>query len=263
MNPRLRRLASMGGVTLWLTFLFLTIGWAHRLDLGRGHPPLDPAGLYRWAARTPPELITMELVRLLVLLTATVQALSTLVGLVASVVHPGRLSSTLLRLVPALVRTGIETAAGLGLTGALMMGQLQTAGADPRPPATVVMERLDTPPDTGDIGAGPGAVQLATMKVITDPPVSLPDRDQIRLLRLGSGSDGRALPATSDVWTVRPGDNLWDIAETTLAARSPDPTPAEVWRYWRRVIEANRSRLVDPGDPGLILPGQSIVLPPS
>ena len=31
--------------------------------------------------------------------------------------------------------------------------------------------------------------------------------------------------------------------------------------YWRRLIEANRGRLVDPDDPDLVLPGQRFVLP--
>jgi nucleoid-associated protein YgaU len=35
-----------------------------------------------------------------------------------------------------------------------------------------------------------------------------------------------------------------------------------VGRYWRRLIDANRDRLVDPGNPDLLLPGQELVLPP-
>ncbi len=262
MNSRLRRLASLGGVLLWLAFLITITLWAHRLDLGGDHAPLGASDLYRWAARTPPELITMELVRLLVLLTGIVQVGSVLSGLLVSVVHPGRLSSALLRLVPAVIRGGIETVAGIGLTGVLMMGPVHVAGADPRPPATVIMERLDAPAPPGGAPAGSGADQPATMRVLADPPSAAPDRDQIRGLRNRTESGGRRSPAGSAVWTVERGDNLWDIAEATLATRSPHPKPAEVLRYWHRVIEANRSRLVDPGDPGLILPGQSLILPP-
>jgi hypothetical protein len=35
-----------------------------------------------------------------------------------------------------------------------------------------------------------------------------------------------------------------------------------VGRYWRRLIDTNRDRLVDPGNPDLLVPGQELVLPP-
>jgi nucleoid-associated protein YgaU len=61
------------------------------------------------------------------------------------------------------------------------------------------------------------------------------------------------------------GDNLWTIARDRLAeARSGGsrkPTNREVADYWLRVIEANQGRLVS-GDPDLIYPGETIVLPP-
>ena len=31
--------------------------------------------------------------------------------------------------------------------------------------------------------------------------------------------------------------------------------------YWRRLVEANRGRLLDPGNPDLLVPGQELVLP--
>jgi len=39
------------------------------------------------------------------------------------------------------------------------------------------------------------------------------------------------------------------------------PTDAEVEPYWRRLIDLNRSRLVDPGNPDLIFPTQVFDLP--
>jgi nucleoid-associated protein YgaU len=62
---------------------------------------------------------------------------------------------------------------------------------------------------------------------------------------------------------VGPGDSFWSIAEDVLAspAASP-PGEREVGRYWRRLVDANRDRLVDPGNPDLLLPGQELVLPP-
>jgi nucleoid-associated protein YgaU len=61
---------------------------------------------------------------------------------------------------------------------------------------------------------------------------------------------------------VRPGDNLWSIAESALAAAGPSPTPGEIVPYWRRLVDANRSRLARPDDPDLLFTGQVLVLPP-
>jgi len=57
---------------------------------------------------------------------------------------------------------------------------------------------------------------------------------------------------------VRQGDNLWRIADQQVAAQ-PDLGPTV--RYWRRLIDANSSRFVEPGNPSLILPGQLLELP--
>jgi nucleoid-associated protein YgaU len=63
---------------------------------------------------------------------------------------------------------------------------------------------------------------------------------------------------------VRPGDNLWSIAATTLAgAWGRTPSDAEADRYWTAVVAANRSRLANRDDPDLIFPGQVFQLPPT
>lgn len=58
---------------------------------------------------------------------------------------------------------------------------------------------------------------------------------------------------------MKPGDNLWDIAAATVAATGPT---ASVPAYWESLIAANRSRLPDPANPGLIFAGEVLVLPP-
>jgi hypothetical protein len=45
------------------------------------------------------------------------------------------------------------------------------------------------------------------------------------------------------------------------AAWSAEPTDAEVDPYWRAVIARNRSRLRDPSNPDLIVPGFVVDLP--
>lgn len=74
----------------------------------------------------------------------------------------------------------------------------------------------------------------------------------------------RALPARAGrTWTVRPGDDLWSIAESTLrAALGRDPGEREIARYWLTVIDRNRARLPIPSDSSLLYPGDIVVLPP-
>ena len=90
----------------------------------------------------------------------------------------------------------------------------------------------------------------------------------------------RGVTATSvdrdSVWEVRSGDSFWSIAEETIldqrqvAATSADAATVsgeevsdeEVANYWRILIAANEDRLIEPGNPDLILPGQELVLPP-
>ena len=66
-----------------------------------------------------------------------------------------------------------------------------------------------------------------------------------------------------DTWVVSSGESLWSIAEESLqdAWGRSEITDEEVASYWRPLIAANADRLVDPGNPDLILPGQELTLP--
>ena len=61
--------------------------------------------------------------------------------------------------------------------------------------------------------------------------------------------------STPSSWIVKPGDSFWVIAESLA--------PHEVDSTWRRLIAANRDRLVDRDNPDLLLPGQTLVVPVS
>lgn len=67
--------------------------------------------------------------------------------------------------------------------------------------------------------------------------------------------------AVRGYWVVRPGDDLWSIAEATLESAGLAPTPQEVAAYVGRLEEANRSRFLRPQDPDLIFAGQVLQLP--
>ena len=64
----------------------------------------------------------------------------------------------------------------------------------------------------------------------------------------------------SDV-VIRPGDNMWKLAEAHLERLAGRPVADhEIAPYWVKVIEANRDRIRS-GDPDLIFPGEVLVLP--
>lgn len=60
---------------------------------------------------------------------------------------------------------------------------------------------------------------------------------------------------------VAPGDHLWKISSSRLSDDlGREASDAEIWPYWRSVIDANTDRLRS-GDPDLIYPGEVIQLP--
>ncbi len=89
------------------------------------------------------------------------------------------------------------------------------------------------------------------------------------LLVPGSGTgdlvdDGPSLsaPVAGHV-IVESGDHFWALAEDTLATGwGRNPTDEEITPYWSDMIELNRDRLLPPGDPDLIHPGQQFLTPP-
>ena len=61
---------------------------------------------------------------------------------------------------------------------------------------------------------------------------------------------------------MQPGQSFWTIAAAAVQkSLGHPPTTAQIGHYWAQVVAANASRLVQPGNPNLILPGQTLVLP--
>lgn len=68
--------------------------------------------------------------------------------------------------------------------------------------------------------------------------------------------------AAADEVEVEPGDHFWSIAEDAMTdAWGRVPSDSELAPYWADVVELNTDRLLPPGDPDLIYPGQVFDLP--
>ena len=108
----------------------------------------------------------------------------------------------------------------------------------------------------------PAATSPLTLNRLDDP-LSLsrtPDSSDLSLV----WSDTRSSNG-DDAWIVESGDSLWTIAQETLEDHSSGVSfsEEEIADYWRTLIAANEDRLVEPGNPDFILPGQELILPPT
>lgn len=230
------------GMTVWVLWL-----------AGRslGTPPVrswDAAS--RWYELVGPAVAVIAVVRvatvgvaLWLLMAATLQLLATVlprpsVRLLADLIAPRSLQRV------------VHGLAGLSLTAGLTVAA-PGAGILGQPDEGVAVVRL-----VDDRAPGAGT---ATMRLIPDP--SLPSAAAATPVPLGTAAASPEVTAP-DVVVVTSGDSLWSIAEDALLdAGGGVPTDAAVMRYWRQLIEANRSGLVEPTNPDLIYAGQIVTLP--
>jgi LysM repeat protein len=117
----------------------------------------------------------------------------------------------------------------------------------PAPPSTSEQPAPTTArPTTTSTPPEPPKPEPAPVVDVLDPPVDTSQPASARPSPVG------------DTYVVRPGDNLWLIAQRTLEQRER-PT-AELVAYWHALIEANMDTLHS-GDPNLIYPGEVLTLP--
>ncbi|HUR08246.1 MAG TPA: LysM peptidoglycan-binding domain-containing protein [Nonomuraea sp.] len=191
--------------------------------------PLSATGLTE-----DPVLLLFAGMRAVAVIWVVIVATMTTACLLAVVAHlPAGAVLLVARALPApLARAALATA---GLTLTL---PIAVAGAAAPPP---VMRKLpEDPPATAPPLPAP-AIPIAPVPAGDVPAPPLP-------------------PAPASDHLVRPGDNLWTIADEALSEQFNRPaTDPEVARYWRVLIEANRDHIPDPD---LIHPGEVVRLPP-
>jgi nucleoid-associated protein YgaU len=135
---------------------------------------------------------------------------------------------------------------GHGLAGLSLTAGLAAPAPGAGTPSVPLVAASPSPGHGHVEGEEPGAA-TATMRLVEDAS-SAPAPSQT--------------PAASAAVIVEAGDSFWSIAVSELTdLEGVPPSDRQVAPYWRRLIEANRSRLVDPGNPDLLYPGQELVLP--
>lgn len=253
-----------------------------------------------WSSGQDPTLVTMAVLQLVVVAVTGYLLVATVLAWAAEMSESRLLVRASDLLVAAGVRRAVRATVGTGLVMAMAAGPLTVnrpttspttpvaAAADPVAGDTSApeMRRLPDQPHVGLDTAGSAPTTLEPPRV-TPPRTAAPDKDEPTrpepsdqdpigkvaqspaLADTPSAATSTAAPATTQTPTpataeyrVQPGDHLWGIAATHLSSAGSDTvTDADVVPYWQQVIEHNRDRLVDPGNPDLIVPGQVLVLP--
>jgi hypothetical protein len=267
MTGRLRRLA-------WTAALALGVCGLHALGAGPLGVPLSSADdLSAWLDRTPPEVMAVAIVRLLALAAGWYLAVCTLALALTRPVGGSRVASVASRATPAQVRRLVAGGGGLGLAAGTLVGALPSTMVAPTPlaprpvAASIAGAAQDTNPPTATMTRGAPDMPTAVMTRLPggDTPAAamtrLPATDAPRASRSPPARATRESAAAPRSWTVEAGDSFWSIAAETLAEAGQAPTDRRVIGYWRRLVEANRGRLLDPGNPDLLVPGQELAVP--
>ena len=124
------------------------------------------------------------------------------------------------------------------------------------PAGTAVMEVLEEPGSATSTTTTPTTTTTTT--TTTTPTTTTTERSRPRA-PLRRRPTRAPPPIAAEEVVVARGDSFWSLAVEAVAASS---RPATVDAYWRRLVELNRPRLVDPANPDLLYPGQVLVLPP-
>jgi hypothetical protein len=267
MNGRWRLLA-------WMAALALGLRGLHALGASPLGVPLSSAeDLSAWLDRTPPELMAVAIMRLVALAAGWYLAVCTMTLTLTRPVGRSRVASAASRATPAIVRRLVVGGGGLGLAAGALVGALPStmvarSPLAPRPAAASVVGAMQDPnPPTATMTRGARDIPTAVMTRLPteDTPTAvvtrLPAEDATRASRSPPARVTPVSAAAPPSWTVETGDSFWSIAAETLAQAGEAPNDRRVIGYWRRVVEANRGRLLDPGNPDLLVPGQQLVLP--
>jgi hypothetical protein len=275
-------------LVVWAAVLVVGLRALHALGGGGLAVPLGSVDAFAdWLDHTPPAVMTMALVRTAGLAAGWYLAACTAVAVLARGLGWARPTALVARVSPAFVRRIVSGGGGLGLAAGALLGSTPLVALDgatpaaaaeaPSPPgSTATMTRLDAsgPSAPGTRSRSPDVdPATATMRRLpaeappVTPATSTTTAPPVTSTMSTTQAPKPPQPATGAIdrdaiWIVGPGDSFWSIAvEQLTTAQRPDPDERDVTRYWRRLIDANRTGLIDPANPDLLVPGQRLVLP--
>ena len=163
------------------------------------------------------------------------------------------------------------------VAAATLGGALPAAASTDRPAATREFGALPFPVPIPQPGAsGPGMEPLPPAPFLFPHPVVDLDSRRIGLIETpdrtpqygdrSAASDSPSPlrhPTPGSLYRVSEGDNLWKIAHRAVTqAFGHPPNVRQTACYWVDLIEANRETIRS-GDPDLIFPEETILLPPA
>lgn len=213
-------------------------------SLATPQPSID--GVREWLDVRSADEVVFASLRLAALATAWYLLGATVVAVGAALVRWRPLESIASAAAPRWIRDLVVPVAGASAAAGTLAMAVVPAPVDTWS-AALDLRRLPA--------SSPGT---ATMQRLDDPEPS-----GTATMRDATGSiDTRPAERLDDTWVIEPGEHLWLVAERTLAeAWGREVADAEVVPYWHDLIELNRSRLADPGNPDLVLPGDVMRLP--
>lgn len=252
------RVRASAALATWATTMAVALWGLLRLGPHGGSPPLaEPDAWADWFGARHPLDAAAAIGRLLAIALVVYLLASTALELAGAVRRPRHGAAhrrQRIGRVPAFVATLVATAVASSPVGA-------AGPSAPDDPSNPIAPGQGAFMDVAPVE--PPALPWATPPDSTSPDTTAPEyADPAEERPPESAPAPGAAAIHPSTWTVQAGDHLWSIAERTLHRRlDRQPTDAETAPYWRRLVDANRDRLVDPDDADLILPGQTLVLP--
>jgi len=203
--------------------------------------------LGHWLRTAPTEVLVAAGCRAAGLAVASWLVVSTALSTAARVVPAWRSVRGFDLATPVGVRRLLDRTLAIGLGASLALSVARPAAAAPGAPVAVV-----TQPD-----AAAATADTPVPRVPPAPPPVAPIAPAPSRPSAAPRASPRADHIASDgAVVVRPGDNLWLIAQRAVGS----DRPGEIAPYWRAVVAANAHRLRS-HNPNLIYPGERIVLP--
>ena len=247
MSPSLGRVGIVLGVSVGSLAGLLGLSPTESTPASASWSDLDA-----WYRSVGPGAATVAAVRI----GAAVVALWLVVACALQLIAAVAVGRVLQPLADRVAPTALRGLAGASLTaGLLVASPLIGGGSDV--PGTATMHPLPAEVPTTDATTATSTTTLPSTSV---PGPAGPATPVVPA--------APAVPATPvaglDDYVVSRSESFWSIAADRIEeVLHRPPTEPEVRVYWGRLIEANRERLVDPGNADLLYAGQTIALPPT